>query len=123
VDVLAVRLKLEPSVAERDADDVLERIRLRARSLARSIFSRAVREVLALAALALLRCWDEGAVLDAAVMESRSLWNLRFEVAIASGIFATGEAVYVWSRLSGSRICEMFLEELLCLSRSILRFR
>jgi hypothetical protein len=93
-DVLAVRLKLEPSVAESDADDALERRRFRARSLARSIFSRAVREVLALAALALPRCWDEGAVLDAAVMESRSLWNLRFEVAIASGMFAKGRVVY-----------------------------
>jgi hypothetical protein len=95
VDVLAVRLKLDPSVTERDADDVLERRRFRARSLARSIFSRAVREVLALAALALSRGWDEEeAVLEAAVMESRSLWNLRFEVAIASGMFATSGLVY-----------------------------
>jgi len=93
VDVLAVRLKLDPSVAERDADDVLERRRFRARSLARSIFSRAVRGVFALA-LALSRCWVEETVLEAAVMESRSLWNLRFEVAIASGMFATSGLVY-----------------------------
>jgi hypothetical protein len=107
VDVLAVRLKLDPSVAERDADDVLERRRFRARSLARSIFSRAVRGVFALA-LALSRCWVEETVLEAAVMESRSLWNLRFEVAIASGMFCN-EWTGVWvGRLSESRMSAMF---------------
>jgi hypothetical protein len=93
VDVLAVRVKLDPSVAERDADDVLERRRFRALSLARSIFSRAVRGVFALAALTLSRCWDEETVLEEDVMESRSLWNLRFEVAIASGMIATSGVV------------------------------
>lgn len=38
--------------------------------------------------LALSRCWE---VFDAAVIESRSLWNLRLEVAIASGM--AGERV------------------------------
>jgi nucleoside-diphosphate-sugar epimerase len=122
VDVLAVRLKLDPSVAERDADEVLERRRFRARSLAKSIFSRAVRAVFALAALALSRGWDEeAAVLEAAVMESRSLWNLRFEVAIASGIFAASEVVY------GSSVCSeagyvSCMGELLCSSRASLSF-
>lgn len=121
VDVLAVRVKLDPSVAERDADDVLERRRFRALSLARSIFSRAVRGVFALAALTLSRCWDEETVLEEDVMESRSLWNLRFEVAIASGMIATSGAV-----------CEVFvcpeagmvscMGELLCSSRASLRF-
>ena len=69
-------------------DDVEGRRRFRARSLASSSFSRGVREELfALALPLLLSRW----VFDAAVMESRSLWNLRFEVAIASGM--TGESV------------------------------
>jgi len=107
VDVLAVRLKLDPNVAESDADDVLERRRFRARSLARSIFSRAVREVFALAALALSRCWDEETVLEAAVMESRSLWNFRLEVAIASGMFNERSGVSV-THLSERRLWCMF---------------
>jgi hypothetical protein len=89
VDVLAVRVKLGRRVvvdAESEVDDVEARRRLRARSLASSSFSRGVRVVFALAPpLALSRCWE---VFDAAVMESRSLWNLRFEVAIASGMAA-----------------------------------
>lgn len=122
VDVLAVRLKLDPSVAERDADDVLERRRFRARSLARSIFSRAVRGVFALAALALSRCWDEEeTVLEAAVMESRSLWNLRFEVAMASGMFATSGVVCGSSVCPGAG-CVQCLGWLLCSSRAWLRF-
>jgi hypothetical protein len=36
--------------------------------------------------LALSRCWEVETVFEAAVIESRSLWNLRFEVAIASGM-------------------------------------
>jgi len=69
-------------------DDVVGRSRFRARSLASSIFSRGVRELLCAWALplALSRCWEAETVLEAAVMESRSLWNLRFEVAIASGM-------------------------------------
>lgn len=77
---------LDPRVADNDVDDVLERSRFEARSLANSIFSRAVRDAFALAPLALSRCWDGGGVFEAAVMESRSLWNLRFDVAIASGM-------------------------------------
>jgi hypothetical protein len=73
-----------PKVADSDDDDVVERRRFRARSLASSIFSRAVREVFACGLLlALSRCWET--VLDA-VIESSSLWNLRFDVAIASGM-------------------------------------
>jgi hypothetical protein len=83
VDGLVVRLKPEPKVADSDDDDV-ERRRFRARSLASSIFSRAVRVLFACGLmLALSRCW--GTVLDA-VIESSSLWNLRFDVAIASGM-------------------------------------
>jgi hypothetical protein len=83
VEGLAVRVKPEPKVADSDDDDVVERRRFRARSLASSIFSRAVRELSACGLLALSRCWET--VLDA-VIESSSLWNLRFDVAIASGI-------------------------------------
>jgi len=108
VDVLAVRVKLDPSVAERDAVDVLERSRFRARSLARSIFSRAVRAASAFAALTLSRCWDEESVLEADVMESRSLWNLRFEVAIASGMFATSVVMYGLSLSSRGRNRDLY---------------
>ena len=72
VELLAVRLKLDPRVADNDVDVVLARRRLCARSLASSIFSRAVSEAPALAPLALSRCWEETA-LDAAVIESSSL--------------------------------------------------
>lgn len=78
-------------MVDSDVDDVLERRRLLARSLASSIFSRAV--MVAVAPLALSRCWEGETVLDA-VMESRSLWNLRFDVAIASGMFASLESDY-----------------------------
>lgn len=90
VDGLAVRLRLEPSVVDSDVDDVVEQSRLLARSLASSIRSRAVR-VAALAPLALSRCWEGETVFEAAVMESSSLWNLRFEVAMASGMFVVKE--------------------------------
>jgi hypothetical protein len=89
VEGLAVRLKLDPRVADSDDDDAVERRRLRARSLASSIFSRAVSEVFTLAPLALSRCWVGETELDA-VMESRSLWNLRFDVATASGMAGYG---------------------------------
>jgi len=123
VDVLAVRLKLDPSVAERDADDVLDRIRFRARSLARSIFSRAVSEVFALVALTLSRCWDAETVLEAAVMESRSLWNFRFEVAMASGIFATsGVVCRLFTCLRAGYVRCLRELQVLCLSRPMLSF-
>ena len=38
-------------------------------------------------------------VLEAAVMESRSLWNLRFDVAIASGMVGEGVVYCVCVRL------------------------
>jgi hypothetical protein len=56
----------------------------------------------------LSRCWDEETVLEADVMESRSLWNLRFEVAIASGMFATSRVVYEVFVSSRSRKCELY---------------
>jgi hypothetical protein len=59
-------------------------------------------------ALALSRCWVEETVLEAAVMESRSLWNLRFEVAIASGMFATSGLVCGLAVCSESRMSAMF---------------
>lgn len=98
VEGLVVRVKLGPSVADSDDDDGVERRRLRARSLASSIFSRAVSDAFACAPLALSRCWDE-TVLDAAVIESRSLWNLRFEVAIASGMAGCVVVSYKLSRM------------------------
>lgn len=103
VEVLRRRL-VEPRVAESEVEDVLERRRFDARSLASSIFSRAVRVVLELVRpLALLsRCWDEGRVFEAAVMESRSLWNLRFDVAIASGIIVVVGLLELVLRLSGN---------------------
>jgi hypothetical protein len=84
VEELAVRVKPEPKAVDSDDENVVERRRFRARSLASSIFSRAVREAFACGLLlALSRCWET--VLDA-VIESSSLWNLRFDVAIASGM-------------------------------------
>jgi hypothetical protein len=79
----------------------VERRRFRARSLASSSFSRGVREGLfALAPPLVLSRW----VFDAAVMESRSLWNFRFEVAIASGMVEERVSCIV-------RVCVMFRVE------------
>lgn len=89
VEELLLRVKLGPvevgcEVAS-DVDDALARSRLRARSLAKSIFSRALR-CIELPEAALFFKTELGGGFDAAVIESRSLWNLRFDVAIASGM-------------------------------------
>jgi hypothetical protein len=105
VEGLAVRVKPEPKVADSDDDDVVERRRFRARSLASSIFSRAVREAFECGLLlALSRCWET--VLDA-VMESSSLWNLRFDVAIASGMVV----YFVWCIIGGTESLEAISED------------
>ena len=44
-------------------------------------------------------------VLEAAVMESRSLWNLRFDVAIASGMVGEGVVYFVCVRLCVCVLC------------------
>ena len=96
---------------ESEVKDVLARRRLRARSPARSSLSLAVSGELMLL-LVVEALWWEGMVFDAAVMESSNLWNLRFEVAMASGMLAidrersllfekgkVGDEVYLYATL------------------------